>query len=1471
MAHQRPPRPAIYNFSPFQEVPGIAALMRRYGTPQIVDIPQSTIPSPLAPDLAPGTIEVLKRRLVGNGSGIEKRGGAEVWASWKRAWDLWNNYYIEGRVAPVWIREEYERLKKEMGEVRDKRRRDEQMSRVRARHRPRRTTTPTAKATIFAKDKPQARPGKFYRQTNETRPAPMKVVRKMQSRPKPGSTRVYKRKGEIVPVYGERFVTEIVQVERIVPKNPPPISSWADVDKRAKAKIPLPEGNSGPESTETLTETVFEERQVFEFGHVDVFGEKISPEVMSYEEVNEYWDANKTLPGQDEVDPELRNVSQRPQMWYAVTEPCLEGERTLTVDETVPIIEFEDRLVETLEDDGVLFGWVEEDTVDVDMDGHGDFAGDFDILPVVDEEPAVFYKQAHLVEREDGFGGGFFPMKCLDPYPEPEDLDGDGIDPDWLDALQNTVWRPRRVGEKTLRIEMDERFEDFIAENSLEVDGGVDCGRSPYPVLRSVTEYIKIPHDFGGLQGVFRKKKMWDGVTGTVFNMPTKPLENDEIEDERVSRMQALYGDVYRDQRDKHRHDFFPFDIRRVKRQNDANYPARQFTTPTLEGNETLVRYPWHIPEDDGENLPPNDPWKVTAEQKQKRDVPIRRYPPAQCSKGKYHGDVLPVDDSIWREELQDDDYGRWKYFITNLHGGTLLINGKEVKKNEIAGPLPQFAVIECPGGQVAFWWGPGGRDHLAGKPGFDHHSEWMSLRSRDDELKKVALTAGQEWDFKIRERITREFSGNEWSDDEQWEEWKKAVAAPEPDLKSEPAQVSSAQITFKNFDKAGVPTGTDVVQAECFRTDKEELMWLHTKAEPLSRVIEAARINNFIQPVDISAGFFPGAKKPFELPEIVAQQEAIDAWTERLPDITREQKKLIDKIAKSKADMAQREREANIAVGKKRAADSALESPYPKRTIADLERDRREAEENVRKLAEEQAERKQRENIPQSMVEHIRRFDTAVRNSLELKLAAYNSRKAAAVAAGTVFTENEPTLDHEVEQHRNRAREKEQHDAQKLQQKIAERAARGIPLVPIDDLPPGVDDVYAAWKAQQVKEAKEVARKAEEKKAKEDALKKFNEEAEKERLKALKDAKDAAVEKEAAEKKAEEAAAAAAKLTPGMKSLQMRRISMQQRIAAFEAQQKAEREAKLKADSQQQRHPTALGQIPSTPTNWNTTTNTGNHTISTGDQTPFNPDSQDFMDEQAAIAASIEDQRVQRENLEVNILIRAQTACQTVEQFIKEQGFNSKEEYILSMLRTDTVLPPPSSPAPAASPAEGALIKTLPPPKDRFISSRVAMRLKRAREQLRLSLQQGLSRRAAFEKKSQLQIVRSLGYYDIDAYLNNLSNSIRPEEINDDVPPPPCIPNPPPLPPNATRSQRDRRNAEVASISERRTIAAAPGNREAAKRAALYQRFIDAENFPVAAQTLERNPPPRVRIYDTTVPGGLRRTGDCDRMKFVL
>lgn len=78
-------------------------------------------------------------------------------------------------------------------------------------------------------------------------------------------------------------------------------------------------------------------------------------------------------------------------------------------------------------------------------------------------------------EEVDGSSGGFYAMKDLKEYQQ-------HVGEEWKDILTNTVWRPRRVGEKTLQIDMDEDFHENLDGNELMVDGGVDCGKSPHPV-----------------------------------------------------------------------------------------------------------------------------------------------------------------------------------------------------------------------------------------------------------------------------------------------------------------------------------------------------------------------------------------------------------------------------------------------------------------------------------------------------------------------------------------------------------------------------------------------------------------------------------------------------------------------------------------------------------------------------------------------------------------------------------------------------------------------------------------------------------------------------------------------------------------------------------------------------------------------------------------------------------------------------
>jgi hypothetical protein len=76
-------------------------------------IPTSLIPSPLAENITAQQIQAIQstcRRW-------KPGGGDELWRAWKRAWDLWNNHYIPGRVNPMWVKEELARRQKERSKV----------------------------------------------------------------------------------------------------------------------------------------------------------------------------------------------------------------------------------------------------------------------------------------------------------------------------------------------------------------------------------------------------------------------------------------------------------------------------------------------------------------------------------------------------------------------------------------------------------------------------------------------------------------------------------------------------------------------------------------------------------------------------------------------------------------------------------------------------------------------------------------------------------------------------------------------------------------------------------------------------------------------------------------------------------------------------------------------------------------------------------------------------------------------------------------------------------------------------------------------------------------------------------------------------------------------------------------------------------------------------------------------------------
>lgn len=252
--------------------------------------------------------------------------------------------------------------------------------------------------------------------------------------------------------------------------------------------------------------------------------------------------------------------------------------------------------------------------------------------------------------------------------------------------------------------------------------------------------------------------------------MPTRPPEPClETADEK-QRVKDMYSDYLRDNLFGNYSNIFPLDIHRVlKVAPDIDMPR-----DICDQGETRVRDPALYPKKEYRDMMLDDAWYLTDAQKLARDAPPRQHPPKW---EEFSGKYLPLDDQLWREEKLRDLKHDAAYFVTNLHGGTLIVNGMEIKKGDVAGPLPEFAIIECPGGQVAFWWGVSGRHYGSKSQDSDYSPKWDILR-RMKGWKYVGKSAGEVWDAIMRDRKEREKTGENEDDDDQWAIWKKAGKA---------------------------------------------------------------------------------------------------------------------------------------------------------------------------------------------------------------------------------------------------------------------------------------------------------------------------------------------------------------------------------------------------------------------------------------------------------------------------------------------------------------------------------------------------------------------------------------------------------------------------------------------------------------------------------------------------------------------
>lgn len=121
-----------YDFKTFLSAPAVVQRATDTGGAiKPLHIPGARIPSPLARDISPDQLLGLRNFLVGSGPETSSRAGngLEIWLSWKRAWDLWNNHYITGRENHCWIKKQFEHIQKhqqqsdyfdpDVGEVQD--------------------------------------------------------------------------------------------------------------------------------------------------------------------------------------------------------------------------------------------------------------------------------------------------------------------------------------------------------------------------------------------------------------------------------------------------------------------------------------------------------------------------------------------------------------------------------------------------------------------------------------------------------------------------------------------------------------------------------------------------------------------------------------------------------------------------------------------------------------------------------------------------------------------------------------------------------------------------------------------------------------------------------------------------------------------------------------------------------------------------------------------------------------------------------------------------------------------------------------------------------------------------------------------------------------------------------------------------------------------------------------------------------
>lgn len=498
--------PPTYDFTPFLSCPAVIS-QAFHGQINLVSIPVTKIPSPLAEDIAPQTILDLEKGLCGEESdgtgaplpGFEfglgnngKGNGREVWLSWKRAWDLWNNHYIEGRVDENWVGEEYERIKKGLkpsdgqkvlerprnfpvraydddeddddGDVDG----DEEL--VDARIETSKDVAVTKKGRVMTVeshyDLPPAISGFVWRKTNKSSYVPSRhtfmtqTVTEKDASLGPGiKTRrdmilnMPVRRGQLISIFDVQEQFREVEEERIVRAKPYfPISSWADDVKHRQNSTTRDAIKNQPirsrlEPMDVKKVKVKVRRRRMKQGVVEYVPEGLQNPISWQDlriqateaEVREQW-----------PEPKLTGNIVRKRMMVPDYRFVYTGQEVITEDGFRPGPGEELYFADDQEDEFDLSETFVEEWEEVSLPPKQTVR--FNETSKHDERPAealLVRDQEHEVDQDDATSGGFLAMKDFPEYmvtqygEEPLRRD---------DLIQNSVWRPRRVGEKSLSL-----------------------------------------------------------------------------------------------------------------------------------------------------------------------------------------------------------------------------------------------------------------------------------------------------------------------------------------------------------------------------------------------------------------------------------------------------------------------------------------------------------------------------------------------------------------------------------------------------------------------------------------------------------------------------------------------------------------------------------------------------------------------------------------------------------------------------------------------------------------------------------------------------------------------------------------------------------------------------------------------------------------------------------------------------------